>query len=135
MGDQDGLVVDFHIANNDGASSSIFEFGKELGFHKLSMSRSEKLVMNRLDSIFSQSDLEPFAHWVLDVQGAEILVLKGSGLLLNQCKSLYIEVSTREVYKDGASWEELSQFLRSRGLIPLWNPRTKSHENLIFIRY
>lgn len=135
LGDEEGLLVDFHIANNDGASSSIFQFGGELGIPNLNMTNSEKLRMRRLDSLFEEKEISPYSHWVLDVQGAELLVLKGAGSLLNLCNSLYIEVSTRTVYKDGVSWDELSQFLSDRGLVPLWEPRAKSHENIIFIRH
>jgi FkbM family methyltransferase len=135
LGDVEGKLVDFHIASNDGASSSIFQFGKELGVNGLGMSGSEKLRMERLDNLFQTKDLSSFSHWVLDVQGAELLVLKGAGSLLDTCNSLYVEVSTRAVYEDGVSWNELSGFLKGRGLIPLWDPKAKSHENIIFVRY
>jgi FkbM family methyltransferase len=135
LGDVEGKLVDFHIANNDGASSSMFQFGEELGIDGLRMSGSEKLRMERLDNLFETKEVSSYSHWVLDVQGAELLVLKGAGSLLDSCNSLYVEVSTREVYEDGASWNELSQFLRVRGLIPLWDPKAKSHENIVFIRY
>jgi FkbM family methyltransferase len=135
LGDSDGSLIDFHIASNDGMSSSMFQFGEELGFSGLNMTNSEKLTMKRLDKIFSVKDLNNFTHWVLDVQGAELLVLEGAGVLLDTCHSLYIEVSTRNVYKDGASWKELSGFLKDRGFVPLWDPKAKSHENIIFIRY
>jgi len=135
LGDKDGSLVDFHNASNDGASSSIFQFGQELGFPGLNMTNSEKLTMKRLDKIFTLKDLKNFTHWVLDVQGAKLLVLEGAGVLLDKCNSLYIEVSTRRVYKDGVSWKELSNFLSERGFISLWDPKVKSHENIIFVRY
>jgi len=34
-------LVDLHIANNDGASSSVFQFSEELGIPNLSMTNSE----------------------------------------------------------------------------------------------
>lgn len=135
LGDSDGPLIDFHIASNDGESSSMFQFGEELGFLGLYMTNSEKLTMKRLDKIFTVKDLNNFTHWVLDVQGAELLVLKGAGVLLDTCNSLYIEVSTRTVYKAGVNWKELSDFLDVRGFVPLWNPKERSHENILFIRY
>jgi len=135
LGDVEGSLIDFHIANNDGQSSSIYKFGDELGIAGLNMADSEKLKMRRLDSLLTVEEISPYKHWVIDVQGAELLVLKGAGLLLDKCDSLYIEVSTRNVYKNGVSWKELSDYLLERGLVPLWDPRVKSHENIIFIRY
>jgi len=126
--------VSFHIASNDAMSSSIYEFGSELGFADLSMSSVLSLPMVRLDSILSESFLTKYSHWVLDVQGAELLVLAGAGKLLDSCHSINIEVSTREVYKGGTTYDELTDFLKERNLVPLWEPSEHSHENVMFIR-
>jgi hypothetical protein len=112
----------------------MFELGSEVGFDNLKMVASTKLRTSRLDSVFSLKDLSSFGHWVVDVQGAELKVLTGAGELLSMCNSMYIEVSTREVYKGGASYRELKEFLATHCLYPLWEPKEKSHENLIFLR-
>jgi hypothetical protein len=92
------------------------------------------LQMTRLDSIFSTETITDYEHWVIDVQGAELLVLKGAGSLLANCKSLLVEVSTRQVYNGGALWHELESFLVANGLNPLWQPEAESHENILFVR-
>ncbi len=134
LGDQNISKVDFHLASNDLASSSVFKFGNELGFKNLDMKSKISLSMVRLDSLFSFESLGDYEHWVIDVQGAELLVLTGAGDLLKICKSLLVEVSTRQVYEGGVSWSELEKFLSERGLIPLWQPQAQSHENILFYR-
>lgn len=136
LGDIERESVPFHISSNDAGSSSIYEFGSELGFEGLNlrMTNTLYLPMVRLDSILSATDAAKYSHWVLDVQGSELNVLKGSGTLLDQCVSIYVEVSTREVYKGGVQFQELKEFLTDKGFIPLWNPLKLSHENVLFAK-
>ena len=134
LSDQDGRELDFYISSGDAGSSSIYEFGKDLGYPDLTMISSIKLESHRLDSVLNLEDLSDFGHWVIDVQGAELEVLKGAESSLISCRSMFIEVSTREVYIGGTSYNELRSFLISHGLHPLWEPIPNSHENLIFVR-
>ena len=134
LGDQNDIYVQFNLASNNNASSSIFTFGDELGFDSLSMDSQISLRMKRLDSIYNLEDLVNYQHWVVDVQGAELLVLKGAGKLIQNCKSLLVEVSTRQVYRGGVLWKELASFLSDFDLMPLWQPGNQSHENIIFIK-
>jgi FkbM family methyltransferase len=134
LGNEDNLMVDFNLASNGHASSSIFNFGSELGFNKLYMESKISLPMTRLDSLYDAETIANYDHWVVDVQGAELLVLEGAGNLLRHCKSLLVEVSTRQVYEGGSSWSELEKFLVGIGLMPLWQPKDKSHENVLFLQ-
>ena len=98
------------------------------------MSGITKLDMKRLDSLFQTSELSLYNHWVIDVQGAELLVLEGAGELLKGCSSIFIEVSSRNVYENGVQWDAIKEFLNSHNFIELWKPNEKSHENVIFVR-
>ena len=131
---EDNVTIDFNLASNSLASSSIFNFGNDLGFKNRQMQSKISLQMTRLDSIYTAETIADYEHWVIDVQGAELLVLKGAGNLLANCKSLLVEVSTRQVYDGGALWHELENFLIANELIPLWQPEYESHENVLFIR-
>ena len=134
LGDENNVTIDFNLSSNSLASSSIFNFGNDFGFKNLQMQSKISLLMTRLDSIFSTETITDYEHWVIDVQGAELLVLKGAGSLLANCKSLLVEVSTRQVYNGGALWHELESFLVANGLNPLWQPEAESHENILFVR-
>ena len=92
------------------------------------------LRMKRLDRIYDLEDLANYQHLVVDVQGAELLVLKRAGKLIQNCKSLLVEVSTLQVYRGGVLWKELVNFLSDFDLMPLWQPGNQSHENIIFIK-
>jgi FkbM family methyltransferase len=132
VGDEE-KTVNFHIASNDGMSSSIFGFAKENGYD-LSMSETVQLEMKRLDSLLSAEEAKNYPHWVVDVQGAELSVLRGAGQLLASCQTLDVEVSTFGVYEGGVSFAELDEFLRSEGFIPLWQPLERIHEDLLYVR-
>jgi FkbM family methyltransferase len=134
LGNENLEGIRFNIASNNGGSSSIYEFDAEHNFANVSMASQIQLTMKRLDAILSESEIEKFDHWILDVQGAELMVLEGSGSLLSYCNSLYVEVSRRAIYQGGTKWEELNNFLTSNGFISLWVPPNRSHTDVLFVR-
>ena len=133
LGDKNGLKVVFHNASND-ASSSIFKFGTDHNDKNLTMISSQEIEMVRMDKLFKYKTLKRFSYWCIDVQGAELLVLKGAGKLIRIPDVIEIEVSTREEYAGAPLFEDLDLFLRDHGFIPIWAPRINSHENIIYIR-
>jgi FkbM family methyltransferase len=134
LGGVDLDKVDFHIANNDGQSSSIFNFGSQMNHKDLVMSRTIELPMRRLDSVLQDEQVPKGSHWVIDVQGAELEVIRGAGDLIRNAYSLEVEVSTKDEYSGGAKFEEVNTTLNSLGLFPLWKPKANSHEDIFFMR-
>lgn len=134
LGDKSDTGVTFYRASNSGQSSSIFKLG-DLLTRDITLASTIKLNMVRLDEVLSVEDIEKHDHWVIDVQGAELLVLKGAGMLLERCKSLFVEVSLVEYYVGGARFLELVEFLEGFGFKPLWTPDTTFHGNMLFLRY
>jgi FkbM family methyltransferase len=132
----------FHISNNeDGLSSSLYPFGPySSGERSLWPDRDLKMVdkvelpCRRLDDVL-QEDGEATGYdlLVLDVQGAELDVLRGAGAALDRFRFISTEVSTVEVYEGGARWSELETFLRTRGFTPMWQPR-REHGDVAFVR-
>jgi hypothetical protein len=90
--------------------------------------------MKRLDSLLSPEEAAFYAHWVVDVQGAELTVLIGAGSLIDSCFSLDVEVSTFNLYKGGTKFQDLDIFLRHKGFVSLWEPQEDSHQNLLYVR-
>jgi hypothetical protein len=127
-------MVKFHIANNDGHSSSILNFGKDMNHQGLAMIDSMDLLMSRLDCVLGEDDIRKESHWVIDVQGYELEVLIGAGNLVNHASSMEIEVSTKEEYAGGATYADVKEFMRINGFRPLWEPKPHSHEDIFFIR-
>jgi len=134
LGSTNKNKIKFYISSNDGASSSIYSFGDNTQFKNLEMVSSVFLKMKRLDSCFSIKDISAYPHWVIDVQGAELEVLKGAGGLLRYCHSLEIEVTSRNLYLGGANAQEVINFLKLNGFMALQEHKIGSHEDLFFIR-
>jgi len=133
LGDEE-KIVDFHIANNKSESSSIFPFSKENEIKNLSASEVTPIPMTRLDSKFTMNDLDKYDHWVIDVQGAELMVLRGAGQLLSVCKTLFIECSMTEFYEGGAMWNQILEFLNRNGFKYFVLPPNISHLNVVFFK-
>jgi FkbM family methyltransferase len=116
--DLDDEEYDFKIANNDGESSSIFSMGShkeiwpEIGFSSSIKVKSKTLVsfvnINKLS-------LEHYQALVLDTQGSELLVLKGSGDLLHNFTYIKIEVADFESYIGCPKPEEVESYLARFG--------------------
>lgn len=138
----DGQEVTFHVsANNDGASSSLFDFGSASSGATsmwpdvdLRMIEDLHLQTITLDSLFDQHNI-PLAHldhWIIDVQGAELLVLMGGVSSLAYCRSILVESSSIDVYSGGAKWHEVRDFLEQHGFVPLWE--CLGHMDVLFVR-
>ena len=136
----DNELKEFNISNNDGASSSIFKFGNlsvgnesQWKERNLKMVNVIKLKSISLDTFVEENkiDIELYNHWVLDLQGAELLVLNGAENSLKKCKSIFIEVSQGEVYKDGAQWNEIKSFLHKKNFKNSWNIEG-NHTSVLF---
>jgi FkbM family methyltransferase len=134
LGEKNTDNVPFYITNNEGASSSLFPLSTRHGFSALANSATESGDMKRLDSLLTSEDISPYRHWIIDVQGAELEVLKGAGILLDFCASLCVESSSREIYIGGIQFSDLCSYLNERGFTQLWELSPGGHEDVIFIR-
>jgi hypothetical protein len=115
--DTDDKEIDFHITNN-GQSSSILELGTHRIHHPhihFIETRKEKGIT--LDRFFERYELNgaQYDFWNLDIQGAELLALKGATQHLPFVKALYLEVNTEEVYKGCALIQDIDAFLKPFG--------------------
>ena len=131
--DSDNKVVKFNISNNDGASSSIYEFGDESKKQNLRMVESINLKSQKIDTFFEENKIncEDYDFWVIDLQGSELPVLKGAQHSLKKCNYIYVEISKGEYYKDATQWHELNSFLKKFNFQNLWEPEN-SHTDVLF---
>jgi len=121
LSDVTGETVKFNITNN-GESSSMLEFGSHSTLHpQVSIVGSEELTTFRFDEIYKQKriDINKVDFINVDVQGAELKVLKGFGDLLSlpNIKAVYSEVNFEHVYKDCCLVDELDEYLGKFGFI------------------
>ncbi len=130
--DKDNEIYTFHIANNDGASSSIFE----LNLHKdiwpeVSFLHSTKLTSLTLKSFVEKNKIpvDNYQALIIDTQGAELLVLKGAGNLLKKFKYIKVEVADFESYKGCCQVLDVDQFLKINGFKEFCREKFASREN------
>ena len=135
LNDTDNKDILFNISNNDGASSSIFDFGDESKKENLKMVSSYKLKSKKIDTFFYENHLSAneYNFWVMDIQGAELLALKGANKSLNECKYIYIEISDGDFYKGAVQWKELNDYLKNHNFFNLWEPQNK-HTDILFVK-
>jgi FkbM family methyltransferase len=114
VADVDGKKFKFHLANNNGESSSVFEMSQhkdvwpEIAFHDCI-----ELESRTVASVLQENglDFKDFQALVLDVQGAELLVLKGCEPLFDSLRFIRTEVADFESYAGGCQLPDLERFL------------------------
>lgn len=114
LSDTDDQIVKFNIANNEGQSSSFLEFKHHAERHPtVKFIDSIELKTTRFDNLSKNMNfpIEKFDFLVADLQGAELLALKGMGRLLNNFKYAYIEVNKDELYVGNPLVGDIDEYL------------------------
>jgi FkbM family methyltransferase len=116
--DLDHVEYQFHLASNNGASSSILEFN----LHKdiwpdVSYENTITVISNTLPSLLKANQIDPSGYdmLVIDTQGSELLVLKGAESVLKHFKYIQAEVPDFEAYKGCCQLKDLQLFLGLHG--------------------
>ena len=116
--DIDGAEYEFHVADNDGLSSSILD----LKLHRevwpnVSFTKTIALRSCTLTSLLMNEGIDPASYdaLVMDTQGSELLVLRGAEALLWNFRHIKTEVADFEAYAGGAQLQDIDAFLTSRG--------------------
>lgn len=132
--DRDGDELGLREFSNDGMSSSIFAATDTLKkrwptLHETG--RQQAMRTRTLDALLAELNFGPVDTLVVDVQGAELLVLKGAAKALAQVKAVVSEVSTQPLYEGGVLFDELCAFMLARGFEPMSMPRR--HGDMLFV--
>ena len=116
--DRDDEERRFHVANNDGQSSSILD----LQGHKdiwPSISYMETIILKTmtLTSLFKREGIVPsdYQALIIDTQGSELLVLQGSVPLLGGFKFIKTEVADFESYAGCCQLADIEDFMKEHG--------------------
>lgn len=115
--DKDGDIVPFNISNNEGQSSSLFEFGTHTQEHPgIVFTERTRLQTARVETILKDRKINPeeYDFVNIDIQGAELLALKGMDL--SHIRYAYLEVNERELYKGIPLIKEIDEYLLSFNL-------------------
>jgi FkbM family methyltransferase len=115
-GDENKSII-LHESNNAGQSSSILELGTHKQAHpEVHYIKDIQSTMFRVDDLLADK-LQGIDFLNIDVQGAELLVLKGIGEMLNQFKWIYLEVNKAPLYVGCALIEEIDDYLEKYNFI------------------
>jgi FkbM family methyltransferase len=109
--------VAFNITNNN-QSSSILPLGTHTVNHpSVLVERIVQKKTTRLDTFFEKNsiDISNINFINLDIQGAELLALKGLGKYLDRMDYVYTEINITEVYEGCPLITDLDKFLGGQG--------------------
>lgn len=124
VGEHDGDTVTFYTSNNN-QSSSILELGEHSSlFPDVVYTGAEERKTKTISSILAEVGSPQIDFLNLDIQGAELLAMKGFKELAN-VQFIYTEINSREVYKGCALVEQIDEYLAQLGFIraetAFWN--------------
>ena len=123
--DYDGNITFYPINQNktittwgDGnpGASSIF---KSNGKYPVETYIQDEIITkcHRLDSVMDKYDISKVDIIWMDLQGAELLALKGLGNHLQNVKYIHTEVSYKEMYSGQVMFEELNNYILSNNFV------------------
>ena len=135
IGDVDDKEVTFKISNNT-LSSSMLELGEHKNLHpNVSFIKVLDKKTKTLKTILEENKIEnKFNLLVLDLQGAELLALKGLGDLLDNFDFIYTEVNEKEIYLDCVLLKDLDIYLSNLGFNRKYLNTLNSYGNALYIK-
>ena len=111
--DKNDIDTTINITNNV-ASSSILELGTHSEEHPWIVCVG-KLIQKSItiDTFFERNKIDPsiYSFWNIDIQGAELLALKGGTNSIKYAIALYLEVNEKELYKKCSLIDDIDNFL------------------------
>jgi FkbM family methyltransferase len=115
--DKDDEMVTFNVSNN-GQSSSVLEFGTHSQEYP-GIVYVDKLSQPSItiDTFFHRNkiDASKLNFWNFDIQGAELMALKGASGAIQHVDAMYLEINVKELYKNCGLVTEIDKFLAAYG--------------------
>ena len=124
--DRDGVETPFHIANNDGKSSSILDLKHHADIYPdIKFKSTITLKSATLTALFAREGLDPadYGALVMDTQGSELLVLQGALPLLRGFEYIKTEVADFESYAGCCQLADIDAFMRRHGYHEIWRKK------------
>lgn len=115
-----GEMISFHVANNEGQSSSMFELGRHRSAYPMvDYMHTLKLKTTTIDDLIERNIVDSDIDFLLiDAQGAELKILQGASRLLSSgfIKYVLVEVGIRPLYDGSASFVDVLTYLERHDL-------------------
>ncbi len=132
---QDDKEYEYNVASNNGHSSSIFPMKEHKEIWKdVKEIMTIKLKSKKMTTIAKENNINllHYEDLIVDVQGAELEVLKSFDGNIKHFKTIEVEISERELYEGQVLFPELNEYLESYGFIREIDPHC-FHCNLIYL--
>lgn len=116
--DLDDKNYDFHIANNEGASSSILDFGGHTEiWPEVHFTDTISIKSVSLPSFLKREKIDASLYdtLVIDTQGSELIILQGAESILPEFAFVKVEAPDFESYKGCCTDEQLGKFMTRIG--------------------
>lgn len=111
--DKDDEKIIFNISNNV-QSSSVLEFGTHSKEHPgvVYINKIQQQSIT-IDTFFERNNIDAskYNFWNFDIQGAELMALKGAIQSIKYAKAIYLEVNEKELYKKCGLINDIDMFL------------------------
>jgi FkbM family methyltransferase len=134
----DGKEYSFNVFSNKGASSSLYKANPKVWkWPHVTQTDTLSLKATTVEQIIKKYNWNHSLYDViLDVQGAELDVLKGFGSAnLKNVETLTTEISTKPYYEGGVLFKDLNNYLQSEGFILKTHvSEVSSHCDVVYIR-
>jgi FkbM family methyltransferase len=111
--DKDDEEIIFNVSNNV-QSSSVLEFGTHSHEHPWVVYVNKiNLKSITIDTFFERNNIDAskYNFWNFDIQGAELMALKGATQSIKYAKAIYLEVNEKELYINCGLITEIDTFL------------------------
>lgn len=106
-------TYEFKVANN-GQSSSILDFDLHSKYYpEITFVKNLSLKSQKLDSILSDAAYTQDIFLNLDIQGAELLALRGCEEKIKLCGWIYTEVNKKSLYSGNAKIADIDKYLKN----------------------
>jgi len=131
----DGDVAFQAVDQGNQGASSLF---RASGHNDVSPIRQIPISVRgmRLDTWAQSAGIDRFDLVWMDLQGAELLALRGMGGMINTVNAIQLEVTYRELYHGQPMWPEVRWFLENHGLqlIDEWRDISGYFGDAVFVR-
>ena len=127
-------IKSFYLA---GGASSILKPAKTFNddyFHS-DLENPIEIECLTLDAWCKRNNISKIDFLWLDMEGNELNALYGSEEILKTVKAIYTEVNLQRFWEECVMYEELKNYLESKGFYQIWSDITPNwHGNALFVK-
>ncbi len=125
--DETGKRITMNVASNDGMSSSVLAPANHLKLvPQVQFNTTFEITSITVDDLLislhanAAREIAQIDTLIIDVQGAELMVLKGARNCLENVSQVFCEVSHGGLYAGDTTFAEIQDFLSVFGFKPVW---------------